>query len=471
MASAHALRGLMKWLGREEWQPAFAAHLELHLGPACDKAGVAIDDLPAVLDEHWSMTLWGCAFEDFLARELDDGRNIVDDYLKRRGWKENAPTKAYMAALRSSAMSLYEVSGIVVGESFLARDLVRGGEPVRVNENAATHSLKQWDRIAARLLRVGSKTVIGGGSLPFDHDLGDAVLTVLRRAFKRVGKESAQLALALGPGFDEAKIAAATTDAGMLRLAAPLFSTLWLAEYLERALNPQMPEMSNSDGEELLFTTLRYPLKPGTAAEDIRAVLRAIPALRQESDTFWNWVEAEPRAPARPTATGAKSGQRFTSILDDGSIVLGNVELKDAALHLSVNSRGRAERGRALFEAVLQGRVGEPLVETQTVDDLVASQPAGGAKQRPLGLSPEDERAAIHETLDRHYTKLLDEPIPILGNKTPRAAARTAKGRAKLAAWLKLIENHATQLDAGDPMAGYDVRWLWEKLGVLDLRR
>ena len=28
-------------------------------------------------------------------------------------------------------MSLYEVSDVVVGESFLARDLVRGGEPVR----------------------------------------------------------------------------------------------------------------------------------------------------------------------------------------------------------------------------------------------------------------------------------------------------------------------------------------------------
>jgi hypothetical protein len=27
-------------------------------------------------------TVWGCAFEDFLTRETEDGRNIVDDYLK-----------------------------------------------------------------------------------------------------------------------------------------------------------------------------------------------------------------------------------------------------------------------------------------------------------------------------------------------------------------------------------------------------
>ena len=78
--------------------------------------------------------VWGCVFEDFLARDLDDGRNIVDDYLKRRGWNESASNKAYMRALRSSVMSLYEISDIVREESFLARDLVRGGEPIRVSE-------------------------------------------------------------------------------------------------------------------------------------------------------------------------------------------------------------------------------------------------------------------------------------------------------------------------------------------------
>jgi DNA-binding phage protein len=57
-------------------------------------------------------TVWGCAFEDFLTREFEDGSNIVDDYLKRRGWKEGASSRAYMAALRTSVMSLYEVSHI-----------------------------------------------------------------------------------------------------------------------------------------------------------------------------------------------------------------------------------------------------------------------------------------------------------------------------------------------------------------------
>ena len=57
-------------------------------------------------------------------------RNVADEYLKRRGWKESAGARAYIRALRTSVMSLYEVSDVVVGESFLARDLVIGAHAV-----------------------------------------------------------------------------------------------------------------------------------------------------------------------------------------------------------------------------------------------------------------------------------------------------------------------------------------------------
>jgi hypothetical protein len=60
-------------------------------------------------------------------------------------------------------MSLYEVSDIVRDTSFRARDLVRGGEPVLISERSATRSVKQWDRIATRVVQVGSRTQISGG--------------------------------------------------------------------------------------------------------------------------------------------------------------------------------------------------------------------------------------------------------------------------------------------------------------------
>ena len=78
--------------------------------------------------------LFGGAFEDRLPRRFEPGgQTIVEDDLKRRGGSaEAASAKASMRARMASAVSLSEASEIVPGRLFLARDLVRGGEPVRV---------------------------------------------------------------------------------------------------------------------------------------------------------------------------------------------------------------------------------------------------------------------------------------------------------------------------------------------------
>jgi len=90
---------------------------------------------------------------------------------------------------------------------------------------------------------------------------------------------------------------------------------------------------------------------------------------------------------------------------------------------------------------------------------------------KPSGLSPEDERALVHQGLDDHYRRVLDEPIPALGGKSPRAAAKTPKGREKLAAWLKMLENHSARHAAGDSIREYDFGWMWHELGIKQLRR
>src|SRR6476661_8549984 len=108
MASAHSLQGLMKWIPRHEWRDRFGDVYDAHLQPACERSRVHVDEVVSILGENFFMTtVWGSAFEDFLTRDFDGGRNIVEDYLKRRGWKESASTRAYMTALRASVVSLY----------------------------------------------------------------------------------------------------------------------------------------------------------------------------------------------------------------------------------------------------------------------------------------------------------------------------------------------------------------------------
>lgn len=198
MLGNHSLSGLMKWLTHEEWREPFSEVLDLHLGPACEDYEMDFEDIAEVIGDYTAMTLWSCAFEDFLTQSLEpDGRNIVEDYLKRRGWKESAGNRRYMEALRNSCMSLYEVSEIVPGQSFLARDLLRGGEPIRVSEHSATKKLKVWDKIGARIVEVSGKNILAGGLLPFRPSAATLLMDELkaakqqaRREFRKLTKEA-----------------------------------------------------------------------------------------------------------------------------------------------------------------------------------------------------------------------------------------------------------------------------------------
>jgi hypothetical protein len=475
MPSAHSLAGLMKWLTREPWRDAFADVLERHVAGPREAAGIeSVEELGEQVGAHWATTLWGCAFEDFLTREVAEAGNIVDDYLKRRGWKENAVDRAYMAALRSSTMSLYEASDIQPGQSFLARDLLRGGEPIRVSEHTATKTIRPWDRLAMRVVEVRGRTIIGGGLLPFEPQLADKLIGMFAGTKKRVAKNApavlAELGLDAGDPDVGRLIASATGDAELLRVSAPLFSTLFLADLLERVLDPQLPQLVNGDGEALEFIVLVHRLKSGVTPERIRAALDRAPELDAASPTFWNWLAPKDTGPRRKPRREAKAPS-LTTTMDDGSIVLGTVELKARTLELHVNSEGRAERGRAMIAAVLGDLVGTPLMQRQTVEQALAERSDRDRPPRPSGLSPEEERQAVHAALDQHYRRQLDQPVPALGNVSPRRAAKSVKGRGKLVAWLKLLENHAAKQDPAEPMASYDLSWIWRELDVADLRK
>jgi hypothetical protein len=324
VTNARSLQGLMKWLTRAEWRDWFAEIYDHHLLPACQQTGLDAEEVMAILGENWFMTtVWGCAFEDFLTREGADGRNIVDDYLKRRGWKEGASARAYMSGLRTSVMSLYEVSDIIRDTSFRARDLVRGGDPILISERSATHSLKQWDRIATRVVQMGPQMVISGAVLPYDREASEKVLKLLRNVTKRSDKERQKLADLVRRDVNDPAIANGFSQAALLRAAAPTITTVWLIDIIDRATVPQIPEVRNAEGDELLFCTLHYPFAEGAAADDLRLALSRCPELRQASATFWNWT-----GPLRSAKTlGAQKqplrSQTFTTTLDDGSLVLG----------------------------------------------------------------------------------------------------------------------------------------------------
>ena len=451
MKPDHDLSGLFEYAAKDEWGGCLEEALSDHFGVAMLEFDLEHEEIVDLLGEHWAMTLWGCAFEDLLTREFEpDGANIADDYLKRRGWKETPGARAYIRALRKAVMSLYEVSEVKPGRWFLARDLIRGGEPILVSEKSATQTLKAWDRIAARIVPIGEKRILAGGLLPFTMEAADNLIDGLRKA---EGKRSRRAKLAI--------------DDDTLQRLAHLFTTAWLFDVLPKAMGSDAPRLHNSDGDEVVFHKVRFPLAAKATHKAVASKLDAMTDLQKENAGFWNWLGG--RSTGRPKGDGRPNALNWNITMEDGTVVLGNIELKARAVLLSVNSAARAAQGAQMLQGVLADLVRAPLTEIQTVDQVRES----AADAPPIEEIPlEVATGLVHAMLDKQYREVLDEPVPMLGDRTPRQAARTPAGREKLVTWLKFLENRSgSQSYPTDPMATYDFGWLWRELGVENLRR
>jgi hypothetical protein len=474
MPSSDSLSGLMKWLAKDPWRGAFLEVLDHHIGRALDEHNISdFDELGGLIGPDWAMTLWGCAFEDFLTKDVEGAGNIVDDYLKRRGWKESARDKAYMAGLRGSMMSLYEVSDIQPGRSFLARDLIHGGDPVRVSERTATKTLKPWDRVAMRIVDVRGTMNVGGGLLSFEHEPSGRLIAAIGSLENQKSADIPAIIDELGVDRNDPEFGrltgVATNKAELLRNLAPMISFYFLADLLDHILDHAIPKITNSEGEDMEFMRLVYRLAEGVTPAQVRAALNRRPELDAASETFWNWLEPK-NATGKRRKADASRALGFVTTMGDDSVVLGTIELKSKTIELCVNSETRADRGRKMLEPSLDGLVGTPLVERQTLEQAFSEHRDHESSSAVPKLPPDEQRIIIHDAMDRHYRAQLDQPVPALGNISPRKAAKSKKGRDKLVTWLKRLENQTAGHDPDDPMASYDVTWIWDELDVSDRR-
>ena len=139
---------------------------------------------------------------------------------------------------------------------------------------------------------------------------------------------------------------------------------------------------------------------------------------------------------------------------------------------VETNSRERMQRALALLGSALGGLVGSGLA---VHEDMRADLEAAVRRGRPRKKKPEPDwspedalaiAAALGQVLDAHYRRTLDEPVPMLGNRTPRDCAKTKAGRKALVSWLKDIENGELQRAAAQQMTPHDLSWMWVELGV-----
>jgi hypothetical protein len=345
---------------------------------------------------------------------LVEGRPIVDWYLAARDTQLPPEQRAWLESQRRAWLGIWEVVSVEPGRSVSVRDLL-SGEARCVHEISGSKMLKARDTLLGRVIDCAGACVFAGihpRVLPPME--ADEVARAARRKLKTKG------AIAVEQLRDEA----------LGRHVIKRWERA-VADMDSRAATP--PELHNTDGDPLLMTTDHFAFAVGRRAE-VEAGLAALDGVAPPHEE----VEA-------PGFTFLRAGNAMHKSWE--STVVGRALVGEGKLRLETNSLRRADDLRQRVEAQLGELVRHRAREHSDVMSTKA-RPASGAP-RPSGLPPEEEARLLREYKQQHYADWLDHAIPALGGKTPRQAARTKTGRAKVDLLLREIENHEARLPDG----------------------
>jgi len=351
---------------------------------------------------------------------LPGRETIVRRFLARQGAALAPGERAFLEAMARSRLSLYEVTAVTPDEGMSVKDLWRPGLPLRVRERLATRQIVTWDLLALRLAEMEPGVhEIHGGCYIYPRHHKDALLANLKRVAKALRKQQV-----------------AISDPAIDKNFGPLFHQAWL-----HAIKPvPMPKIVTPEADPMVFGKALYDVL------DERVLRKALSdradVTADEDGDSWDWHEP------------AELGRR----------TLAQMSLDGQRLRLEVHSCPRMERARAWLEELAGGAVRHASTRFESIEQAIRRLPK--EKGEPEDEIPlEVQQQVLGDWKDQYYRKWLDEPIPALGGRTPRAAARLKTWRPRLTELVKDIEAmEARQAQRGRP--AWDTGRLWEDLGL-----
>ena len=462
---AKASANLVAWSLKEEWTPLlWDVHMD-HLESVAETFEGDEDDLFEALGDYAGVLSAFVAEDFFGARFGEHGElNVIDDYLKQCGSRESEEGRLYLEALRDSMPSLYEVIDIEPGRCMTLRNLLVEGEEVTVFEQSGSQGAALWDRIAARIVVVNGKRLFTGAVLHFRHEVANIALSAFDEIIKKSKRELRKKGRRAAASIRRRKTLPPMTREAIIRNlpCAQILSHFWLSDTLAQLQAP-LPELRNSDDELFILCEVRFPIvgdmaKISSALDEI-AVFERI----EDGETAWVWRGAG--SPSQRLSQTRKGNPAAEPEEDSTFTRLGDIDIEPGAVVLRVNSKERAGRCQALLSSQLGDLVGKSTMTSQDPREILK---AGADRPEPDDIEPPSEEAqqAIHAVLDDHYRSTLDAPLPFLGGRTLRQAAKTKTGRDEVINWLKGLENAQHRKAARDGEKVYDTSWIWKELDI-----
>lgn len=347
------------------------------------------------------------------------GLTVAQAYLNRMRSRIDPLARRFVEACAAAPFSFHEVLDCRPGHGLRLRDVLLGTE-IDVIEKTASKTLNRGDIVFAKVVPIEGIALLEG--------VGPIAIPPGRKP------DLIELRSALGLQQNLFRVETLRARAHEIREAY-----LAIAETLR---NPALPQLRNTDGDPIELHTLIFELDaPEAAVERLADLAAGVEEPDVERDAEGRFVRAE--------LVWAKVGNATYEAWDN--TVLGNITIEGTRLTAEVNSARRAETLRELIEQRLGATARAKPSVVQSAQSLLGRAPTAAERAQrqqterehaELAARPEVQ-AALQEYLRKHYRAWVDEPLPVLGNRSPRQAVSDPDGREAVEALILEIERRS----------------------------
>jgi hypothetical protein len=346
-----------------------------------------------------------------------------------------------------SPYSFLQVTRVRSGEGFDAHDIMRGHD-FAIVDRSASQTLEPGNILYGKVVQwKGLSVMMGSGS------------RIIPAAFMPSLVDLRTELLSLEPSSDET-----LTDENLLDLEDDLREAYF--DIVDNVMR-RPPDIRTTDGDPLLFHTIRYEvpsfehafdalkgLDPG--ASDEKLLMAGMDESGQSGEAaLIHWSKRK------------KGGDR------DDTVVQAVIRIRGTELVLEANSEKRAAKVRREVEKRLGKEAVYLRTEVDSIEGAMKKQGEGSDGEDAQKQAEEQERlmalpevqAKLKEMMDKHWATWPDAPVPALRGLTPRQAAKDPRGRELLESLLLDFESRNRHAPGG--IDRVDVTKLRRELGMM----
>ena len=350
-------------------------------------------------------------------------RRVPEYLLGTNGPPMTAVQRKWLTQLENNPLRLYDITDVVPGEQMTLCDVLSpDAPPVVVRERSGTQSLIPGLRIGCRLMRVDTHFELSGAAYPFSllasGSVGDRLM-------------------AIADEFPNQRDAAHELGIDIM--------AMWLQQFVAPAPMPMMIDAYS--GEPLQLVTDHYLVNDWAALERALGKCADVHGRREDG---WGRVLECADGQLRPMVTV-------------------NIGGKANSVELFTKTLTYATQGRAWFEDIAGDSV--RYLHRDWVDPRGLAK--GGVKpfaSHGAGIDSEALDDLAGKAIRHLYANWADEPIPMLGNVTPRQAMQTPAGLERVKGLIRSYESSEKEQAALHHRAPVSYVFLWESIGLSALQ-